>query len=404
MSKPSAKKKEETQETTTTAPQTGDIYTRISKDKLWGNAIKQDIEDVFYETGVYDLDLAFSNGKGLIGGGFYNVWSGAGVGKTTILGSMCTGLIERWEERGVDGRILYVDTESTQTLLKSLNLCKTIVSSDGKEVHRFGDRLMYMDSIQTLEQLEPYVMDILTNPNSVMSDVKLIILDSLNGATSKFKLENELGKADMGRSAGIKHEFATRIKPYLKATGVSFMQIIHERSNINRVNMYQPDNKIGASKAYLHHADYTYYLKKVSMASDEKKANEVSIKTSDGEIAMSRKYQVQIISDNDSYSCKHRYRHIPPLTMVVYKGKGVSNLARMSKLLVMHGLIYKETPLARNFQLSEQLPNVEKTSLDKAALQEYLRKNLRELEFYLRKNKLFYHIDTSEYENSTMGV
>lgn len=288
----------------------------------------------YIETGCVGFDLALTNGKGIPAGSMISMFAPPGVGKTTISADILYRVLDKMESEKKDFKAVYIDVEGSRELLRSMGLQRFIDS--GSLLLKDTDALKGDISFDKVEEIYQAVLE----GKDEYKNVKMIIIDSLTGVTSKTLLEASVDKADFGSNAKERERFYRKYVPKLKQKKIINIFICQVRRNQGASNNpYASQTRAATSELDQHWMDFIIKFAKKESASNTG-ITKVKVVTAEGVQEVTKRYLLGMTTKGDG--CKNRYGDMPQITMLVERGKRIINTFTMRKLLETLKYVSKE--------------------------------------------------------------
>lgn len=360
--------------------------------ELARNMKKESFAPEFFETGNIALDMIVSNGRGLPVGGTVTFFAGPGAGKSTTCIDVAKRVLTRWRKEGLPYKVLYIDTEKSEALMNAMGM---------DEFRREGSFLVH-NTLATFKSLEDYCSGIVADDDFV-KDVRLIIVDSIQGIVCKRELEAGIESGDFGDAVRFRNKFYKTILPLLKTKGVACLFVSQQRKK-QAATAYENPNKSAMADGDKHYADVLLYFSKTSNSQNsETKKKEVVMATSNEKVGVTDSYFVTMKIDGD----KNRYGTKGEAKTLMRYGKGCDNW------WVMHNLLSKWGHLKNKGSASSPKWNIDdalfaateqsfKPDSTKAELRTWLRHHMTAIKDFLKSNGEYcnmYVADDSEEED-----
>ena len=334
----------------------------LSQDIAAKNKENQQLSTEYIETGCVGFDLALTNGNGIPTDAMISMFAPPGVGKTTITADLIYRVLDRTEQEKINFKVLYIDIEGSRGLLQSMGLQRFIDS--GTLLLRDTKALKGDISFDKVEELYQKVL----KGEEEYKNVKMIVIDSLTGVTSKTLLEASVDKADFGSNAKERERFYRKYVPKLKEKNIINIFICQVRRNQGAANNpYASQTRAATSELDQHWMDFIIKFGKKESASNTG-ITKVKIVTAEGVQEVTKRYLLGMTTKGDG--CKNRFGDMPQLTMLVERGKRIINTFSIRKLLETVKYVSKE---GKKWKMHTDLCNLIKH-------EDYIDKELTEFE------------------------
>jgi len=285
---------------------------------------KERLETNYIETGNIGFDLGYSNGLGLVEGSSVLFWADAGIGKTTLVGDICRRLLDKAHNTGTPFRVLYIATENSKELLKTLGLGKYMASRD----------FLYLGETQLCwRDIEKLYTGAVLGTKKGFENIKLIVIDSINNVLSDANKDKSGADGDFGSKAKERSNFYAKYLPLCSEKGITSLFISQARQKQD-AGMYEDSKKAAVSFADRHNVEVIFKCTKKNLKTSDGK---VKIKTAFGDIVEQRKYILTL--NSSATDCKNRFCKGLPTEILVIKGEGIDNSYPLRKLLEFNGYI-----------------------------------------------------------------
>ena len=353
----------------------------LSKEsKKWLDIIAEEseknIETQFLETHNIGFDLALTNGLGIPMGSSVLFYAEPGCGKTTLAGDVSRRLLNGAKDE--EFKVLYLATENSKELLKSLGLEEFMLSG----------KFLYIQQEFCWRQIETIYNAILTDYGK-FKGVKVVIIDSINNVLSDANLTKSIADGDFGTRAKERGSFYSKYLGKCAEKGITSFFIAQVRQD-QAAGMYGDPKKAAASWADLHNVEM---IVKCSRKADKVDAAKVKYDTAFGDYEDQTKWVMKLHSS--STNCKNRFFKGFPAEVLVVKGKGIDNTYAARKLLEANGYVKKSGgwySFKDEIQEKFNLPN---TKLRASECNSYIKSNLESF-INLLKETDRYRIEVSE--------
>ena len=283
----------------------------------------ENIEPTYLETYNIGFDFALTNGKGIPLGTSVMFYAEPGCGKTTLLGDVCLRLINNAKNNKEEFKVLYIATEDSKELLKSIGL---------EDAMRDGT-FIYAKKDWCWKQVEAFYEGVLQGYGKYKG-VKLIVIDSMNTVLSEANKSKSVTEGDYGSRAKERSAFLSKYLPVCSERGITSFLITQVRQVQNLTNPYQDPKKAAAAFADFHLVEMVVKCMKKADAKDAQKAE---VQTIFGEVQEQTKYIMKL--NSSATSCKNRFFRGTPSEVLVVKGKGIDNTYVVRKLLEGNGYV-----------------------------------------------------------------
>lgn len=264
-------------------------------------------DDEFLPTGSVIFDSVISDGRGLPRRKFIQISSESGLGKTTMVLSMCKSLCAK-------GYIcVYIDVE------KAVNESQI----DGIGLRQYLNKTFFWYVINTFEEAESILDKILIGDDKLA----LVAVDSITALVPKKIFENSVSSIEPGLQARYASTFLIKYKGILKDTqtkaSILFINQMRNKINFMRGGTYEAAG--GSAQKF-------YMDIRLMMALDKK----LSKMTTTGE----GKADVPFGADVKLWAEKNRFARPFVIGVVtILFGKGVSNISAYQRWLTNKGYI-----------------------------------------------------------------
>ena len=306
------------------------------------------LSTTYVETGCVGFDLGLTNGNGIPEGAMISMFAPPGVGKTTITADILYRILDRTEKEKKKFKAVYIDVEGSRELLRAMGLQRFIDS--GTLLLKDVDALKGEISFDKVEEIYQEILD---GKEEEYKGVKMIVIDTLTGVTSKTLLEASVDKADFGSNAKERERFYRKYVPKLKQKRIINIFICQVRRNQGASNNpYASQTRPATSELDQHWMDFIIKFAKKESASNEG-INKIKVVTAEGVQEVTRRFQLGMATKGDG--CKNRYGDMPNMTMLVERGRRVINTFSIRKLLETLKYIKKEVASKKLWSMNDDL-------------------------------------------------
>lgn len=337
----------------------------------------------FMETGNIGLDMAVSDGRGIPVGGVVTLFAGPGAGKSTTCVDVTRRFLDKWHKNELPYKVLYLDTEGSNNLMHA----------SGLECYISDDTFLYHDGSVTFADLQEYC-DAIIQGDERMKDVKLIIIDSLQGITCAREIKAELESGDFGDAVRYRNRFYKIYLPQLKRLGISLIFVSQQRKKQNLINSYENPNKSALTDGDKHYADVLLYFQKtMDSQNPETKKYDVHMASSDSKAKINDYYFITMKIDND----KNRYGVRGEVKTLIKYGHGCDNWWILHNILKQHKhLRNKGSANSPSWEISADLDNYTGNTFsqgcDKATMKNWLRHNMSVTKEFLKERDEYHNL------------
>lgn len=268
-------------------------------------AFDDDGEESFIRSGSVIMDAVLSNGRGIPMNKFIQISSESGLGKTTLILSICKAALKMGK------RVAYLDVE------KGVNESQM----KGIGVLPYLDESFFLFPISTFEEAEEVMDAVIQDPS-----VAYIVIDSITALLPQKSLEKSVGETEPGLQARYSSEFLKKYKAKISMSGnkptVWFINQMRTKINFRGMTTYSAAG--GSAQKFF--CDIRLLMK-------ESKKLTKTVTTMEG------KKQVQYGSENVLWSDKNRFNDpfVEAIVTILF-GKGVSNLLAYQRVLMSKGV------------------------------------------------------------------
>ena len=367
-----------------TEKDTDSVVMNLSKEnKKWldniADASEKNLDTEFLETQNIGFDLSLTNGLGIPVGSSVLFYAEPGCGKTTLAGDVSRRLLNKAQTKGDDEfKILYLATENSKELLKSLGLGDFIASG----------KFIYIHQEFCWRQVETIYNAVLTGYGK-FKGVKLIIIDSSNNVLADAELTKSVADGDFGSRPKERGRFYSKYFGMCAEKGITTFLISQVRQD-QEAGMYGDKKKAAATWVDLHNVEM---ILKCSRKSDKVDASKVKYNTAFGEYEDQTKWVMKLQSS--STNCKNRFFNGFPAEVLVVKGKGIDNTYAARKLLEANGYVKKTGgwySFSKELQENFKFPD---SKLRASECNTYIKENIKDLINMLKESDQ-YKIETSK--------
>lgn len=281
----------------------------------------------FLETGNIGFDLALTDGRGIPLGSSILLWSEPGVGKSTIMGDICYRVLSKKKAEKEPYKVLYLATENSIELMKSLHL---------EEYMKSGD-FIYLGKPQLCWRDIERFYDAVLSGHKTLKDVKLVVIDSITNVLSDANLNKSGADGDFGTRAKERYAFYSKYLMKALEKRVTSVFISQARTN-QQAGMFMDPNKAAVANGDLHAVEIIMKCSKKSNTTDAKKKETSTV--FDDKVKVQERYILTM--DSSGTGRKNRFCLGLPSETLVIAGDRCDNMHALRSLLVGHGYIRKD--------------------------------------------------------------
>lgn len=304
-------------------------------------------EEQFIPSGSIVLDEFISGGRGIPLGSFIQVTGDSGIGKTTILLSLCKMACSMGKS------VIYIDAESAvnESQLQGMGLSKYV-----------GENFFIYQAF-TYEDVE----DILDTALEV-DNLVYIIIDSITSLMPKAAFEGSIAEVRPGIKAAYASLFLNkyRAKIRLSKSNPSLWIINQMRVKLNFRGMSSYSESGGSAQKF-------YNDLRISITKNKDLTENVQ--------TMNGKESIQIGSEVNLVCLKNRYyKPFVKAVLAVKFGKGISNILAYKRILLLKGVAKMKGAGFWTISLPGQEPLKARGD---AGLEDLIRNNIASIKEYL---------------------